>query len=169
MAYEELCNQEVQLPAILRADRYQLQTFATLCQQMGTQVMQALSKALGMSGDRNLERLVNDRLRPSDTALKFVNEPTIDRVSDVIDNTHTDNGLLSMVWYDGWGFKIKEDADDFGLFTQPTEGRVLIHVANTLQRLTDGRLRSTLHQVTQPLDGATPRLFIAYNIRPYLD
>jgi len=168
MAYDEFRHNKIQLPSILRRNALQLESFSNLSQQVGTQVLQALSDGLGLAGRDRLEHQVNDSARTSDTALKFVSEPSLARVSDVGDNTHTDNGLLSMVWCDEWGFKIKDDADDFGSFTRPVDGTVIIHVANTLQKLTGGHLHSTLHQVTQPLDGAAPRLFLAYNLRPYL-
>ena len=48
----------------------------------------------------------------------------------------------------------------------PPEGCALVHGASSLARLSLGRLRSPLHRVTQPADGAGKRYFLSYFLRP---
>ena len=58
-----------------------------------------------------------------------------------------------------------KDMDEWA-FTAVQPGCALVNVANSLQRMSDGKLHSTLHRVTQPEDGAAKRYFLSYFLRP---
>ena len=51
-------------------------------------------------------------------------------------------------------------------FVRPRDGCAVVNVADSLQRLSGGVLRSCLHRVGQPVAGAGERLYVLYYLRP---
>lgn len=109
----------------------------------------------------------------SESGLKLIFEPSLDNVSDVGENKHCDSGTWTMLFYDTLGMHIYLEADKEGsqadrwvFLPPPPEGCVLVHPGSSLERLTGGKVRSPLHRVTQPEDGAEERYFLCYFLRP---
>ncbi|KAG9232097.1 hypothetical protein BJ875DRAFT_381436 [Amylocarpus encephaloides] len=103
--------------------------------------------------------------QPSDTGLKLVLHPSLARLSDEVDSLHTDSGTLTLLFYQDWGIHAFLPDSNLWGFTAPLEGCALINVANSLQRLSGGRLHSPKHRVTQPFDGAKNRYYLSYFLR----
>lgn len=104
--------------------------------------------------------------QPSDTGLKIVRAPSLARLSDVIENLHTDGGTITLLFYREWG--IHAFLRDAGVwaFMPPLDGCALINVGNSLQRISEGRFHSPEHRVTQPFDGVQERIYLSYFLRP---
>jgi isopenicillin N synthase-like dioxygenase len=88
------------------------------------------------------------------------------KVSDVGDNLHTDSGTLTLLFYKDWGIYAFLPDKNTWAFTPPLEGCALINVGDSLQTLSDGKLHSPKHGVTQPFDGAMDRYYLSYFLRP---
>lgn len=90
---------------------------------------------------------------------------------------HTDFGLCTLLFQDNVG-GLEVDPFHTGNFlpATPIEGTCVINVADLLQRLSNDRLRSTLHRVTSPprdkigADGLLPaRYSTAFFVHPSAD
>jgi isopenicillin N synthase-like dioxygenase len=103
---------------------------------------------------------------PSDTGLSLVRAPSSSKLSDVRNNTHTDTGTLTLLFYNEWSLQAFLPDAKIWAFTPILDGCVLANIANSLERLSGWRLHSPRHRVTQPFDGAKERLFISYFLRP---
>lgn len=104
--------------------------------------------------------------QPSDTGLKLVLHPSLAKLSDAPDTTHTDSGTLTLLFYKDWSIHALLPDTNLWAFTPPLEGCALVNIANSLQRLSGGRLHSPKHGVTQPFDGAKNRYYLSYFLRP---
>lgn len=104
--------------------------------------------------------------QPSDTGLKLILQPSCAKLSDAPDTTHTDSGTLTLLFYKDWSVHAFLPDTNLWAFTPPLEGCALVNVANSLQRLSGGRLHSPKHGVTQPFDGAKNRYYLSYFLRP---
>jgi isopenicillin N synthase-like dioxygenase len=105
--------------------------------------------------------------QPSDTGLKMVLYPSVAKLSDLPDSTHTDDGTLTLLFYKDWSVhSFIPDANTWAYLPPPPDGCALINVANALQKLSGGRLHSPKHGVTQPFDGAKNRYYLSYFLRP---
>ncbi|KOC12333.1 hypothetical protein AFLA70_709g000361 [Aspergillus flavus AF70] len=127
-----------------------------------------------------LEELLNLPLRsshrpgePSETSLKLVAEPSFPTISDVPETKHTDSGTLTFVFYDKWSLQThlahkgpESVEENWAFIPPPVPGCVVVHVANTLQRLSKNQLRSPIHRTNQPKDGAEKRYILTYFLRP---
>lgn len=102
---------------------------------------------------------------PSDTGLKLVSHPSSARLCDVRDNLHTDDGTLTLLFYTEWSINFPQK-DGIWAFTPPPKTFALVNVANSLQKISGGRLHSPEHRATQPIDGAKERYFVTYFLRP---
>lgn len=102
----------------------------------------------------------------SDTGLKLVSHPSMAKLSDVVETLHTDSGTLTLLFYEDWGIHAFLRNANKWAFTPPMEGCALINVGDSLQRLSDGKLHSPRHRVTQPVDGAKNRYYLSYFLRP---
>ena len=158
---------DLKLPATLGAHTALLTRFQSSCHVATKAVLSQLSDTL------NLPQLMDHHRddKPSESGLKLIAEPTIPRAAEVIENKHRDSGSLTMLFYDEWSLQVclTDDDDGQGNWTfvpPPPEGCALVHGASALTRLSGGRLRSPLHRVTQPSDGAGKRFFLSYFLRP---
>jgi isopenicillin N synthase-like dioxygenase len=105
--------------------------------------------------------------QPSDTGLKLVLHPSSAKLSDVRESLHTDSGTLTLLFYKDWSIHaFLPDANIWAFVAPPPEGCALIHVANSLERLSGGKLHSPKHRVTQISDGAKNRYYLSYFLRP---
>lgn len=142
-----------------------LESFSVFCQSACQTLLSCLSDSLQRGEGHRFEDKNRDG-QPSDTGLILISEPTQKRVTDCVDNTHTDGGTLTLVFSDAWGTMIEDpDSMDWG-FIEPKPGCAVVNVADSLQALSGGRLHSCRHRITQPKDGFQQRLFVAYFLRP---
>lgn len=167
MARDELLAGTIPWPASLSPHRSTLTHFSAGCHAACLTLLTALSDALHLSPEEQRFEHHHRAQQPSDSGLKLIYEPSLARLADVGDNLHTDSGTFTLLFYDRWGLSADAGAGRGFAFTPPLgEGVALINVADSLQRLSGGRLVSPKHRVTQPVDGAEKRYYISYFLRP---
>ena len=162
---DKVVSGSLSLPPTLSKHTTQLTSFSTVCHTINTTLLASLSSALNLSGSSRFEsHHGNDH--PSDTALNLIYSPAKTRLADAPDTTHTDTGTLTSLFCDKWGIQIEHPETKQWSFVEPREGCALVNVADSLQRLSGGRLHSCRHRHTQPVDGFEPRYFVVSYLRP---
>ncbi|CZR66412.1 uncharacterized protein PAC_16313 [Phialocephala subalpina] len=147
------------------------------CFNLSVNVLQAL--AMVMDLDMNY---FSSALAKADPQLRLLYYMPIER--SIIESAghariipHTDFGLCTLLFQDNVG-GLEVDPFHTGEFVPatPIEGTCVINVADLLQRLSNDRLRSTLHRVTSPplekvgSDGMLPaRYSTAFFVHPSAD
>lgn len=165
MAYEELVQGAVKLPDSLDQHQDLVKRFSLLSHSACHIMLVAASDALGLEDANRFEQHHRDTGR-SESGLKLICEPSLSKLADVGDNLHTDSGTFTMVFCEKWGIQAELSGTNKWGFTAPMPGCALINVADSLQRLSGGKLHSPKHRVTQPADGFAKRYFVAYLLRP---
>lgn len=146
------------MPQLFQRDWAKISSFITGCDEACLTLLKSLSE------DFMLHHRAD---HPSDSGLKFVLHPSLAHLSDVGENLHTDSGTLTLLFYKDWSIHaFLPDADRWAFIPPPPEGCTLVNVADTLQTLSEGKLHSPKHRVTQPIDGANNRYFLSYFLRP---
>lgn len=153
------------LPAILQDHANLFEQFTLFSHYIAQTMLSCLSNALKLHGAARFENSNRDS-EPSDSGLKLVCEPTQETLADVTENKHTDGGTLTLLFSEQWGTQLELPETKRWAFIEPKPGHALINVADSLDRLSGGRLHSCLHRVTQPVDGFQKRLFVLYFLRP---
>ncbi|KAI4162402.1 MAG: hypothetical protein LQ342_003968 [Letrouitia transgressa] len=165
MARDEVNSGLIKWPATMQNDAPTLARFSNGCHFACQTILAALSSALHLSPDQSFSNHHREN-QPSDSGLKLIYEPSLDRLSDVGDNLHTDSGTLTLLFYDKWGLSAHVPSQGFAFPAAPEDGCALINVGDSLQRLSGGKLRSPKHRVSQPVDGAEKRYYLSYFLRP---
>lgn len=142
-----------------------LSDFSELSQDATQTILAALSTALDLRPTSRFEihHLSSEK---SDTGLKLIYEPALSKLSDVPENKHTDSGTLTLTFTENWGIHVQSPSTGTWGFPEPKKGTVLVNIADSLQRLSGGKLHSPVHRVTQRGDGEETRIFLAYFLRP---
>ena len=104
--------------------------------------------------------------KPGDSGLKFISAPTNVRREDAPDTTHTDGGIITLLWCPQTSSQIRDRDTGEWTWVEPRAGHALVNVADALQDKTGGRLHSSVHRVSQPGDGVEERHFLSYYLRP---
>ena len=130
-------------------------------------MISSLSDSLGLDAQSRIEKL-HPFNKPSNTSVKVEYFPSIEKMADYPDTSHTDGGLLTMNSMEYWGFQIVLPWNKQWASVEPKSGYILVNVANTLQSLTGNKLHSCAHRITQIGDGIEKRLLAAYFLRPVL-
>lgn len=167
MSTDEINDGTLKLPAALDREAQTVNSFQTQCHEATQVVLSRLAEAV----DLPLLTRHHQGDKTSESGLKLIAEPSVALVSNVLENKHRDSGTLTLLFYDTWSIHIclskdDEEAEDWTFVPPPPEGCALVHGANSLARLSGGRLKSPLHRVTQPSDGAAKRYFLSYFLRP---
>ncbi|OJD30373.1 2og-fe oxygenase family [Diplodia corticola] len=163
---DERLSGQVVLPAAFREKEAMLDTFSEGCHEACLTMLSCLSESLG-NGQGFQEHHRSGQA--SDSGLKLIYEPWRHRAADVVDNTHTDSGTLTFLFYEELGVEAEMKgggSDDAWAFIPAKEGCAIINVADSLERMSGGALHSLLHRVTQPADGFKKRYYISYFLRP---
>ncbi|KAJ3497400.1 hypothetical protein NLG97_g1930 [Lecanicillium saksenae] len=131
-------------------------------------VLAELCKAIHVE----LPELSDDPLVPSDTALKLVYKPPVQEPGAVVQDWHTDFGLMTMMWYEEVSAQIAV-YDANGTRTEDwqavpvVDGALLVNIADELEARSHGRLRSTVHRAVTPPGPNRVRNGLVYLLRPY--
>ncbi|OAP61212.1 hypothetical protein AYL99_03413 [Fonsecaea erecta] len=165
MAYDELLQNTCPLPKVMEENVELVELFSRLCHSTCLTVLSCLSDGLGLHDGQTLESKHVEG-EASDSGLKLISEPTLDKLSQVGDNVHTDSGTLTMLFYERWGLEAEQPGGGDWTFPPPMPRHALFNVADSLQRLSQNRLHSPRHRVTQTGDGAGERYYISYFLRP---
>lgn len=172
MSTDEMRQGSLRLPESMAGQAQLLDKFHSQCHAAALVLVAQLSDALGLP---LLERHGEDQ--PSESGLKLIAEPSVPRAADVVENKHRDSGTLTMLFYDEPGLQVclsedevclsgDEQRQEWMFVPPPPRGCALVHGGNSLGRLSGGKLRSPLHRVSQPSDGAAKRYFLSYFLRP---
>lgn len=168
MSTDEMRRACLQLPASVAKQAELVNEFHSHCYAAARVLLTRLADSLGLS---LLENHREDQ--PSESGLKLIAEPSVPRAADVVENKHRDSGTLTMLFYDEPSLQVCLSSDDedeqrqeWMFVPPPPQGCALVHGANSLGRLSGGKLRSPLHRVSQPSDGAGKRYFLSYFLRP---
>ena len=165
MAKDEMDSGTIKLPSALQTHGDTLKQFSNGCHQACQTILARLSDALHLSGKQQFQQHHREG-QPSDSGLKLIYEPSLAKLSDVGDNLHTDSGTLTLLFYDRWGLSAYAPSRGFTFPAPLEDGCALINVGDSLQRLSDDRLLSPKHRVTQPVDGVEKRYYLSYFLRP---
>lgn len=164
----ELLHDQVKSPPVLNPTIQEVFRFQNQCDVVARLLLGHIESSLGFPLGRR-----HSPDETSESGLKLIYEPCLDKASDVIENKHRDSGTLTMLFYDTVGVQIylgpdKEgsNADLWIFLPPPPEGHVLVHSGSSLERLTEGKVKAPLHRVTQGEDGAKDRYFLSYFLRP---
>jgi isopenicillin N synthase-like dioxygenase len=131
--------------------RETLDGFYAQCYVLGLNVLKCLAIAMDLGDD-----FFSSITKHADPQLRLIRYPSISRA--IIEQEghariipHTDFGLCTLLFQDDVG-GLEVDAQHTGDFKAalPVPGTVLINIANLLQRLTNDRCKSTMHQVVSP-------------------
>ncbi|KAI1657714.1 hypothetical protein F4813DRAFT_389450 [Daldinia decipiens] len=163
MAYDELVPGTCNLPYLLRESEEKLREFSTSMHTACLTMLSCLSDGLNLQGADRFEYYH----RPgeiSDSGLKLVYEPSLERLENVKENKHTDSGTLTLLFYDLWG--LHAELAEGWAFAPPKPPLALVNVADSLKRLSRMKFHSPIHRVTQPTDGFEKRYYISYFLRP---
>ncbi|PFH61438.1 hypothetical protein XA68_17342 [Ophiocordyceps unilateralis] len=163
MSTDEMRQGTLHLPAIMSEQENAVNKFHDRCHSASLVVLERLADAVGLPLGQH--HRVEET---SESGLKLISEPTVERAADVVENKHCDSGTLTMLFYDDWGLHVclSVERQQWTFVPPPPEGCVLVHGASTLSRLTGGKLSAPLHRVTQPFDGTAKRFFLSYFLRP---
>ena len=164
MARDEMAAGTIKWPNAMQKDSERLKMFSDRCHEACKTMIARLSDALQLDEKDRFEQSHRDGER-SDSGLKLIYEPSLEKKSQVGDNLHTDSGTMTFLFYDKWGLSAYAPSQDFA-FTAPIDGCALINIGDSLQRLSNNRLLSPKHRVTQPVDGAEKRYYLSYFVRP---
>ncbi|KAF3914662.1 hypothetical protein AA313_de0204395 [Arthrobotrys entomopaga] len=162
MSYDELVKGDLHLPHLLRPSKYTVKFFSEICHNAALTMLQIFAEANLTA--KSFEEC-HDKSKSSNSGLKLVYEPCIQKKSKVIENKHTDGGTLTILFYDEWGLNAQLPDGDWA-FAAPMPGCALVNVADSLERASERKLRSPVHRVTQPVDGFVKRYFLSYFLRP---
>ncbi|KAL1645037.1 hypothetical protein SLS58_004108 [Diplodia intermedia] len=163
IARDERISGQAALPAVFHEKEEMVDSFSDACHEACETMLACLSESL----DKGQEFQTYHRPgEASDSGLKLIYEPCRHRVAEVVDNTHTDGGTLTLLFYEELGVEAELQKGGDWAFIPPKEGCAIINVADSLQRMSGGALHSLLHRVTQPADGYKKRYYISYFLRP---
>ncbi|KAK6511611.1 hypothetical protein TWF481_000526 [Arthrobotrys musiformis] len=162
---DDVINDEVPIPSIVRSDSGTVERFISFSHEMVHVILDQLSKSLWPNSDSRLKESHCPTKR-NNSSLKVYRGPTLERLADVGDNTHTDGGSLTLLYTDKWGTQIELPWNKKWAWVEAKPGHAIVTVGDTLQTLSGGRLYSCRHRVSQPVDGFGERWAITYFFRP---
>ncbi|KAF3111974.1 hypothetical protein TWF102_005729 [Orbilia oligospora] len=162
MSYDELVKGDLCLPQNLQPSRHTLKYFSEICHNAALTMLRSLSTSL--SPDEPFEKY-HQKSKQNDSGLKLVYEPCIPKRSEVLENKHTDSGTLTILFAEQLGLHVQMADGSWG-YTDSIPGCAIVHVADSLQFMSGGKLRSPVHRVTQPVNGFMKRYFLSYFLRP---
>jgi isopenicillin N synthase-like dioxygenase len=135
---------------------------------MGQTIFSALSETLGLTGRDTFEFSHRPGVA-STTALGLLKyeQYQAETSQNVGHIAHTDAGSLSMVWSHVGGLQVLLPDTDEWTFIAPRPGMAVVNVGDSLQVLSPGLLRSSLHRVVpHPKESERNKYTIVYLMRP---
>lgn len=161
IATAELHDTTLAYPGFIGSHETVLKRFAEQSDVITKALLRSLLASIGKA---ELESKLT--ANPGDSGLKLITAPTNERRQDAPDTTHTDGGLLTLLWCPLLSSQIQNPRTKEWLWVEPKEGCAIVNVADALQRHTGDQLHSCIHRVLQLGDGAEERHFLSYYLRP---
>jgi len=159
--YNGLCPTETEFPGF----RETVDSFYKECMLLSQQVLKCLAMVMKLPDD-----FFDQITTKADPQLRLLHYPAIEK--KVLEQEgharilpHCDFGLCTLLFQDSTG-GLEIDPFHTGEFVaaKPVPGTVLINVATLMQRLSNNRVRSTLHRVVSPPAAADGWLPARYSI-----
>lgn len=144
-------------------------TFQRQCQYITRTLLDRISNALGMKGDRSLNHFHRSDC-PSKSACAFLHYIPMDPSGQNVGHgMHTDYGTLTLVFAPQWGLQVlrpsSPGSDELDWhFVEPRPGFAVVNVADVLSFLTKRRFKSAVHRVIPLPD--QHRYSVTYFLRP---
>jgi isopenicillin N synthase-like dioxygenase len=135
------------LPSQVLDNSLLFERFVLTAHQMGLNILTALSNSLELTGCDRFEHK-NRMTEPSKSAmeyLKYAKQSQLD--ANIGHKAHTDLGCLSLLFHAEAGLQIRLKESSPWEHVQTRPGVAIVNVGDTLQYMSDGRLRSVLHRV----------------------
>lgn len=162
-----LCPDDETLPGFHR----NVDSFYNQCFDLAVSVLKCLAITMELGAD-----FFTDRTRNADPQLRLLHYPSVmkselEKPGQSRISAHTDFGLCTLLFQDDIG-GLEIDPFRTGDFkaAPPVEGTVLVNIGDLMQRLTNGRCKSTVHRVKGPptaKDGMLPsRYSIPFFVHP---
>ncbi|KAM5437371.1 hypothetical protein McanCB49686_000261 [Microsporum canis] len=158
-------------PGPLQAEGSLLQANVSVLRDIGLLILTSLSQSLDLTGESSFTS-THRKGEASTTALgllKYLPYGTAEDIG-VGHIAHTDAGSLSFVFTDVPGLQVAMPGTDEWAYITPREGHAIVNVGDSLQFLSRGRLRSSLHRVVPHPDALNRTKYtIVYLMRPETD
>ncbi|KAI1176100.1 gibberellin 20-oxidase [Nemania sp. FL0916] len=157
-------------PGPLAAKRELLSTSIHDLHSAGLAVLSSLSRGLQLPEGERFEEShrIGEKTATALGLLKYRKyEPTGDEIGHI---AHTDAGSLSFVFSNIGGLQVLMPGTEQWSFIPPKPGCAVVNVGDSLQFLSRGTLRSSLHRVVPHMDQATQEKYtVVYLFRPESD
>jgi isopenicillin N synthase-like dioxygenase len=149
------------IPKSLKSSSQLIESFISTSHQITLTILALLSESLGISFEKH-----HVEGESSDCGLKMESVPLSERLEDVPPSEHTDMGTLTLLYCPQYTTELNfPGTEDWG-FIVPKLGHAIVNVADSLQTMSNGQLKSCLHRVGQPVPGAGRRNCVLYYLRP---
>lgn len=158
-------------PGPLQADGHLLQANVSTLRDIGLAILASLSHSLGLTGNSSFQSTHRKAVASTSALglLKYLPYSTAEEVG-VGHIAHTDAGSLSFVFTDVPGLQVAVPGRDEWVYIAPRAGYAIVNVGDSLQFLSGGRLRSSLHRVVpHPAAIHQTKYTIVYLMRPETD
>ncbi|KAE8155290.1 hypothetical protein BDV25DRAFT_135037 [Aspergillus avenaceus] len=164
-ALDDHSNGLFNYPGFQQNQKRSMMPFSERCHKVAMQILSALSDGLMRQGT---ERFENKNLpgMPSDSGFMIYCAPTQARVADVEDNAHTDEGTLTLMFFNQLCMQLKHPRTNEYQWIEHRPGQMLVNVGNSLVEHSNGEFYSCLHRAMQPEDGVEERYLLSYLLRP---
>ncbi|KAI0550326.1 gibberellin 20-oxidase [Xylaria curta] len=157
-------------PHPLAVQRELLSTSIHELHSAGIAILSSLSRSLQLPRDEGLEDLhrIGEKTTTALGLLKYRKyEPAGDEIGHI---AHTDAGSLSFVFSNISGLQVLMPGIEEWRFIPPRVGCAIVNVGDSLQFLSRGALRSSLHRVVPHMDQeAEEKYTVVYLLRPESD
>ena len=148
-------------PSSLKSSSRLIENFISTSHHITLFLLALISESLGIDFEKH-----HREGEPNDCGLKLESVPLSERLEDVPPSEHTDMGTLTLLYCPQYTTEINlPGTEDWG-FIVPKSGHAIVNVADSLQEMSNGQLKSCLHRVGQPTPGAGQRKCILYYLRP---
>lgn len=155
-------------PGPLQAEGHLLQANVSTLRDIGLAILASLSSSLGLKEKGSFQSTHRKTIASTSALglLKYLPYGTAEEIG-VGHVAHTDAGSLSFVFTDVPGLQVVTPGTDEWVYIAPRAGHVIVNVGDSLQFLSGGRLRSSLHRVVQhPAALHQTKYTIVYLMRP---
>ena len=165
MARDDVLKAKAGIPALLQSTESIISQFIVHSHAITKTLLASLSSGLALPSDHDVE-LTHHETSSSASGLKLESVPLEERLEDVPPSEHTDGGTLTLLFCDDYTTELQLPHSGEWGFIVPKKGCAIVNVADSLDRMSEGKLTSRLHRVGQPVAGKGERVCVLYYLRP---
>ncbi|KAI9016707.1 hypothetical protein DFJ74DRAFT_678018 [Hyaloraphidium curvatum] len=173
-------NKQHLIPPVFREHWGEVAAFCDACHGLAMETLRALARGLLLEDEEYFVK--RHRMdRPSGTYLRLLYYPAMDSSTEDMESSgryrtpgHTDIGSLTFLFQDRvGGLQVRKGyatgPEGRWVDVPPRDGTAVVNIADMMQFVTGGYLKSTFHRVVAPAPDASrnpPRQSIAYFLHP---